>query len=149
MNKKVIVLFTLITCCLLIVVVSWVGAMNEDTYRTAVEKIEFIDPTQPDGVCRLTPNGDKIIGIERGTTQYQLSYIITPIDATEQEVDFFLQCDPSIATIDDNGVITFYKEVTITAKIVSNYLDFKIDYVMIEFVGDIQSDITDNPFDNF
>jgi hypothetical protein len=146
MNKKVIILFTLITCCLLIIVVSIFGSLNMDTYRTSVEKIEFIDPTNENGECRLTANGEKIIGIERGTKQYQVSYKITPIDATDQTVDLFLLCDPSVATIDGNGVITFYKEVTITVQIVSNYLDYKMDYLMIEFVGDIQSDITENPF---
>ena len=146
MNKKVIVLITFITCCLLIVLVSVLGAVPEDSYRTPVSSIEFTDVSKVDGICELTNEGEKIIGIARGTVEYQLTYRINPTEATERDVYFFLMCDESIATVNEDGLITFYKESTVTAKIVSNYLDFKIDYVIIEFRGSIQSDITDNPF---
>ena len=146
MNKKIVTLIAAITCCLIILLVSILGAVPEETYRTAVESIEFTDASKVDGVCELTENDEKIIGIERGTTQYQLTYIINPTEATEKEVYFFLMCDESVATVTETGLITFFKEVTITAKIVSNYNDFKIDYVIIEFRGTIDSEITDNPF---
>jgi hypothetical protein len=146
MNKKVIVLITAITCCLLIILVSVLGAVPEDSYRTPVSSIEFTDITKEDLKCELTNEGEKIIGIARGTKEYQLTYQINPTEATEKEVYFFLMCDESVATVNELGVITFHKEITVTAKIVSNYLDFKIDYVIIEFRGNIQSDITDNPF---
>ena len=146
MNKKVIFLITVITCCLLIIVISVLGAVPENTYRTPVESIEFTDITKANGDCELTEDGEKIIGIPRGTTEYQLTYRINPTDATEKDVYFFLMCDESVATVDENGLITFFKETTVTAKIVSNYSDFKIDYVIIEFRGTIHSDITDNPF---
>lgn len=146
MNKKVIVLITFITCCLLIVLVSTLGSVPRETYRTPVSSIEFIDITKEGGICELTSDGEKIIGIERGTKQYQLSYRINPTNATEQVVYFFLMCDKSVASVDENGLITFHKESTVTAKIVSNYSDFKIDYVIIEFRGSIHNEITENPF---
>ena len=146
MNKKVIVLITFITCCLLVVLVSVLGAVPEDSYRTPVTSIEFTDVNRADGVCELTNNNEKIIGIARGTKEYQLTYKINPTEATERDVYFFLMCDESVATVNEYGLITFHKENTVTAKIVSNYLDFKIDYVIIEFRGNIQSDITTNPF---
>lgn len=146
MNKKVIVLITFITCCLLIVLISTLGSVPRESYRTPVVSIEFTDITKDGGVCELTNDGEKIIGIARGTTEYQLTYRINPTEATQKEVYFFLMCDESVATVSETGLITFHKESTVTAKIVSNYSDFKIDYVIIEFRGNIQSDITDNPF---
>lgn len=146
MNKKVIVLITFITCCLLIILISTLGSVPRETYRTPVSSIEFTDITKEDGVCKLTNDGEKIIGIERGTKEYQLTYRINPTEATQKEVYFFLMCDESVATVSDTGLITFYKESTVTAKIVSNYSDFKIDYVIIEFSGGYHEDIYDNPF---
>lgn len=146
MNKKVVTLIAAITCCLIIVLVSILGDVPEDTYRTPVTSIEFTDVTKAEGVCDLTEKGEKIIGIARETTEYQLTYRINPTEATDKEVYFFLMCDESVATVNETGLITFFKEVTITAKIVSNYNDFKIDYVIIEFTGNNSSIVTDNPF---
>ena len=92
MNKKVIVLITFITCCLLVVLVSVLGAVPEDSYRTPVTSIEFTDVNRADGVCELTNNNEKIIGIARGTKEYQLTYKINPTEATERDVYFFLMC---------------------------------------------------------
>ena len=131
---------------MLIIVISIIGKAPDDASRTAVESIEFVDSRNSDGLCKVNDENKKIIELEVGTTTYQLEYVINPTEATEKEVYFFIMGDESIATVDDNGLVTFHKEASITVKIVSNYTDNKTDFVIIDFVGNHGGEITDNPF---
>lgn len=138
MNKKIIILILAVFCIISTILVSVFGKVPEDNTRIAVESISFIDPTQKDNQCQLNENGTKIIYIERGTTQYQLHYVINPTDASEQEVYFELYSNSDvteIATVSETGLITFYHEATVTVQIFSNTYDFKKDIVIIEFKG--------------
>lgn len=146
MNKKTVSLILIVCCLLLIIVVSVLGKVPDDESRTPVESIEFIDSRNPDGLCKVNDEDKKIIELEVGTTEYQLEYRINPTTATEQEVYFFIMGDDSIATVSEAGLVTFNKEASITVKIVSNYTDNKIDFVIIDFVGNKGGEITENPF---
>lgn len=148
MNKKIVILILAIFCIIATIVMSVFGKIPEDTTRNAVESIEFVDPTKADGKCELNEDGEKIIYIERGTTEYQINYIINPTDASELDVYFEIINGKQYASINETGFIVFEKEYTITVKIWSNYYDNKTDTVIIEFGGEITSVIppTVDPF---
>lgn len=57
---------------------------------------------------------------------HQLSWKITPSDAVNQKVKF-TSSDTSIASIDDNGLITAHKTGTVTIKIISSAKSGKTD----------------------
>ena len=122
------------------------GKVPDSSSKVSVESIQFIDSRNEDGLCKVNDEDKKILEIPRGTETFQLEYVINPTEATEKDVYFFIMGDSSIATIDENGLITFHKETSITVKIVSNYTDNKTDFVIIEFTGKQSEDITDNPF---
>ena len=146
MNKKTVSLILVVCCLLLIIVVSLIGKVPDDSSRTPVESIEFVDSRNADGLCKVNDEDKKIIELEVGTKEYQLEYRINPTEATEKEVYFFIMGDNSIATVSDTGLVTFHKEASITVKIVSNYTDNKIDFVIIDFTGNKGGEITENPF---
>ena len=136
MNKKIVVLFLFIFCLIATILISVYGKMPEDSSRTPVQSIEFIDPETEDGECKLTSDGNKIIEIETGTTEYQLNYRINPDYATEQTVTFVIINGAEFATISETGLITFTSEYSITVRIYSNFYDNKTDVVIIDFVGE-------------
>ena len=148
MNKKIVVLILFIFCLIATILISVYGKVPEDSSRTPVESIEFIDPTTDDGECKLNSSGEKIIEIETGTTEYQLNYKINPDYATEQNVTFVIINGAEFATISETGLITFTSEYSITVRIYSNFYDNKTDVVIIDFVGEKGEviDPTDNPF---
>lgn len=146
MNKKTVSLILTVCCLLLIIVISVLGKAPDDSSKVHVESIEFVDSRNEDGKCKVNDEDKKIIELERGTLTYQLEYVLNPAEPTEKDVYFFIMGDSEIATVDENGLVTFYKETSITIKIVSNYTDNKTDFVIIEFTGNISEEITGNPF---
>ena len=146
MSKKTVSLILLVCCSLLIIVVSVLGKAPEDSGKVSVATIEFVDSRNADGKCKVNDDNMKMIQLERGTKTYQLEYVITPAEATEKDVYFYIMGDSAIATIDANGLVDFKVETSITVKIVSNFTDNKTDFVIIEFVGSINSEVTDDPF---
>ena len=149
MNKKVVVLLLAVFCIIATIVMSVFGKVPEDTYRTAVETIEFVDPTQEDDKCKVNSEGEKVIEIPMGTTEYQLKYVINPSDATELDVTFVIINGAEFAQVSEEGLVTFNKEYSITVKIYSNFYDNKTDEVIIVFGGDNVSVIPPghNPFE--
>ena len=135
MNKKTVSLILTVCCLLLIIVISVLGKVPDDASKVHVESIEFVDSSTEDGKCMVNDENKKIIKIPVGTTTYQLEYVLNPAEPTEKDVYFFIMGDSEIATVDENGLVTFHKETTITVKIVSNYTDNKMDFVILEFDG--------------
>lgn len=148
MNKKVVVMILVVFCILATIIISVFGKMPEDSYRTAVESIEFIDPSKPDGKCDLNSDGEKLIYIEKGTKEYQLNYIINPTDATEQNVSFVIINGAEYSSVSEDGIVTFEKEYAVTIKIYSNFFDNETDIVIIDFGGGNTSIVppTEDPF---
>jgi hypothetical protein len=148
MNKKTVTLIAAIFCCFIIILVSYIGAVSEDEYIIKVNKLEFTDISRVDGVCQKNEDGEKIIYIERGTTEYQLTYLLDPIDATDLDIKFTLiSVDESLAEIDhETGLITFHKEVAVTAKITNMVGANQSDFVTIEFTGNIVNEETGEPW---
>lgn len=144
MNKKIVTLLLVIFSMIAAVIVSVFGKVPEDTTRVAVESISFIDPSKEDGQCAVNNDGEKVILIPRGTTTYQLEYIINPHDATELDVTFMIVSDEEHAEVSETGLLTFINEYIIRVRIYSNPLDFKFDTVLIDFSGD--SDTIIDPF---
>ena len=146
MNKKTVSLILTVCCLLLIIIISVLGKVPDDSSKVHVESIEFVDSRHEDGKCKVNDEDKKIIELARGTLKYQLEYVLNPAEPTEKDVYFFIMGDDSIATVDENGLVTFHKETSITIKIVSNYTDNKTDFVIIEFTGNNSEEITGNPF---
>ena len=146
MNKKTVSLILTVCCLLLIIVISVLGKVPDDSSKIHVESIEFVDSSTEDGKCKVNDEDKKIIEIPVGTLTYQLEYVLNPAEPTEKDVYFFIMGDSDIATVDENGLVTFHKETSITVKIVSNFTDNKQDFVIIEFVGNHKEEITGNPF---
>ncbi|MGI6782002.1 MAG: hypothetical protein ACOX56_04180 [Acholeplasmataceae bacterium] len=136
MNKKIVTLLLVIFSMIAVVVISVFGKVPEDTTRIAVESISFIDPAQEDGQCIVNNDGEKVILIPRGTTTYQLQYIINPENPTEPEVTFMIVSGADHAEVDETtGLLTFTHEYIIRVRIYSNPLDYKFDTVLIDFTG--------------
>ena len=146
MNKKTVSLILTVCCLLLIIIISVLGKVPENPSKVHVESIEFVDSRNEDGLCKVNSENKKIIEIPVGTTTYQLEYVLNPAEPTEKDVYFFVMGDESIATVDENGLVTFHFEASITVKIVSNYTDNKTDFVVIEFTGYRGEEVTQDPF---
>lgn len=144
MNKKIITLFLVVFCALSTIAISVWGKAPEGASRVAVEKIEFIDVSKENSECEKNDTGDKIILLERGTTSYQLEYLITPLYATDLSVTFLIISGKDNATIDEEGYINFIKEFGIIVRISSNLEDGKTDTVIIDFKGGNNQDIPDD-----
>lgn len=148
MNKKIVFLLVAVFSILFVIIVSVFGKVPDNGSRVPVQSIIFVDNSTDDGFCKTNDNGEKIIYIQRGTAEYQLEYLINPEAASEKEVTFQIISGGDNASVDENGLITFNYEATITVKIYSNMIDFKSDIVIIEFKGNNSSVIPgeDDPF---
>ncbi len=144
MNKKIIVMLVAVFSIMFVIVVSVFGKVPDAGNRIPVQSIMFVDDSTEDGFCQTNDKGEKIIYITRGTTEYQLKYLINPADATEQDVTFQIISGGEYATVSETGVVTFSIEASVTIKIYSNMLDFKSDYVIIEFKGNTSTIIPDD-----
>lgn len=149
MNKKIVVMLLVVFCIIATILISVFGKVPEDSSRTPVESIEFIDPAKSDGKCMLNSDGEKIIYIEKGTSEYQLCYVINPNEASEKEVKFVIINGAEYATLTEEGLLVFEKEYSVTIKIYSNFYDNKTDTVIVDFGGGTTSVIPteDNPFE--
>ena len=146
MNKKTVSLILFVCCLSLIIIISVLGKAPDSSTKVSVDSIQFIDSRNENGLCKVNDEDKKIIELPKDTKTYQLEYVINPKEATEKDVYFFIMGDSSIATVDAHGFVTFHKEMSITIKIVSNFTDNKMDFVIIEFTGTKGEDIEDNPF---
>lgn len=146
MNKKIVTLILVIFSIIAAVVISVFGKVPEDTTRITVESISFIDPFKADLQCDVNNEGEKVILIPKGTTTYQLQYLINPSDATDQEVRFVVESGDEHATVSETGLVTFNSEYMIRVRVFANVQDhMKFDTVIIDFSGGG----TDTPIDPF
>lgn len=146
MNKKIVTIFLFVFCVLVVISVSVWGKIPDGGSRISVKEISFVDSSTEDGLCELNEDGEKIIWLERGVSSYKLEYVITPMDATEKDVEFVVISGNANAEVSEDGTVTFINETAITVKIYSNLTDGKTDTVIIEFKGNIVSGGEDNPF---
>lgn len=147
MNKKIVAIFLFIFCVLAVVAIGVFGKVPDPSSIIAVEEIAFLDRSrqEEDFECERNEDGEKIIYIERGKNKYQLNWRLNPGDATDKKVSFVVLSGAEFVEIDSDGEITFFKEVSITVKIISNLKDKKEDIVIIEFIGNPSSG-EENPF---
>jgi hypothetical protein len=147
MNKKIVAIFLFIFCVLAVVAIGVFGKVPDPSSIIAVEEIAFLDRSrqEEDFECERNEDGEKIIYIERGKNKYQLNWRLNPDDATDKKVSFVVLSGAEFVEIDSDGEITFFKEVSITVKIISNLKDKKEDIVIIEFIGNPSSG-EENPF---
>ena len=132
---------------LAVVAIGVFGKVPDPSSIIAVEEIAFLDRSrqEEDFECERNEDGEKIIYIERGKNKYQLNWRLNPDDATDKKVSFVVLSGAEFVEIDSDGEITFFKEVSITVKIISNLKDKKEDIVIIEFIGNPSSG-EENPF---
>ena len=67
MNKKIIILITVLFCLMSTILVSLIGKVPEDDSVVRVNAIMFVDNSTDDGLCEENEEGYKIIHIEKGT----------------------------------------------------------------------------------
>ncbi len=148
MNKKIVALFLFVFCIIATVVIGIFGKIPDPASRIAVEEIAFIDRGRPSYNFAPEVNDDqeKLIKIQRGNATYQLEWQILPSNATDQSVRFIILSGAAYSSISTTGLITFHAEQSITIRILSNIRDDKSDIVIIEFIGNPDSE-EENPFD--
>lgn len=148
MNKKIIVLVTVLFCLISTILVSLIGKVPEDDSTIRVNAIMFVDSSTEDGLCVENEEGFKVIYIERGTSEYQLEWLLNPSNPTDPSVTFQIVSGQDYASVTEEGLVTFTYEAAVTIKIYSNPLDFKSDVVIIDFKGNQGTviDPDDNPF---
>ena len=148
MNKKIIILITVLFCLMSTILVSLIGKVPEDDSVVRVNAIMFVDNSTDDGLCEENEEGYKIIHIEKGTKTYQLEWLINPSNAFDTSVSFQIVSGQDYSSVSETGLVTFIYEAPVTIKIYSNPLDFKSDVVIIDFSGSNSTIIPDedNPF---
>ncbi|MFA6738883.1 MAG: hypothetical protein WCS53_00770 [Bacilli bacterium] len=148
MNKKTVALFLFVFCVISVIAIGIYGKIPDPASTIAVTKIEFIDTSRPefDFECERTEEDNKIIYIERGNPNYQLTWRITPQDATDQMVTFVVITGGEFVQISTTGMVTFLEEVAVTIRIQSNPQDGRSDVVIIEFLGNPGGGEEPNPF---
>ena len=115
MKKSVVIIIGLIYG-LSIIAVTLFGlkhkTFNEIVYVSQVEIIEDNASYKQDGskYLMLTPD-------ENGNCQYQLVWTISPDNATNQQVSFNYDKQPSFVTVDENGLVSFTGQGAITISI--------------------------------
>lgn len=97
-------LIEIVVCIIAVVVVSLIG-VNPEIWKvyTPVSSVSF---TNTD--ITFSEN-KKIITIDSGTKNYTLTYSVIPSNATNSDVSFS-SSDESIATIDENGIVSIKRE---------------------------------------
>ena len=125
MKKSVIIIIAIIFV-VSIALVNFLGVnpkvFNEVVY---VSEISFVDEN-----IKIGEEGDKYIRLspdENGERKYQIQYLIGPENASNKEVRFAYDGKNGLASIDENGLVTFTKKgsiiVTITPADGSNCSD--------------------------
>ena len=149
MNKKIVALFLFVFCVIAVVAIGVFGKVPDPASIIRVEEIYFIDPSRPehDFECELNDDGEQVIYIQRGNKTHQLYWQTKPEKATDQSGRSVKMANGGFFEVDDNGLITFTEEASMTIKIQSNIKDLKSDIVNIEFIGGPSSDEDENPFD--
>lgn len=102
MKKSVVILIGLIYVASILVVTFFGLKHNTFFDDIVVENVEIIN----EGI-RYTRDGQKYIVISPGETTFQIEYKVTPEDAVNKNVSFVIDSQNSIATVDENGLVTF------------------------------------------
>ena len=102
MKKSVVILIGLIYVASILVVTFFGLKHNTFFDDIVVENVEIIN----EGI-RYTRDGQKYIVISPGETTFQIEYKVTPEDAVNKIVSFVIDSQNSIATVDENGLVTF------------------------------------------
>ena len=102
MKKSVVILIGLIYVATFLVVPFFGLQHNTFFDDIVVENVEIIN----EGI-RYTRDGQKYIVISPGETTFQIEYKVTPEDAVNKNVSFVIDSQNSIATVDENGLVTF------------------------------------------
>ncbi len=108
MNKKVVIIITLVECILAVLLISIFGQAIYSVHIKDVAEIHFVDENgrryEDDEIVEITLTDDKLT--------YQLNWVVLPEDAANKGVTFTLSRD--IAIVSGTGVITFFDEGSVT-----------------------------------
>ena len=102
MKKSVVILIAVIYVAS-IAIVTFFGLKH----NTFFEDIKVTDVTVTNEGVRYTKAGEKYIVLAPGETTFQIEYTVTPENAVNQKVAFIYDEQSPIATVDDNGLVTF------------------------------------------
>lgn len=114
--KKSVVIIIAVIYGLSIIVVTLFGlqhkSFNEIVYVSQIEIIEENASYHQDGskYIMITPD-------ESGGCQYQLVWMVTPDNATNKDVTFNYDTQKSYVTVDENGLVTFTNQGSVTITI--------------------------------
>lgn len=130
MKKSVIILIGIVYILGLVLVNSFGLKIAQLQTKVYVETLEFtnddiyVENTGIEEIKRIT------LELSENPT-YQLEWEYTPEDATETKVVFSMEGNKGVATIDENGLLTFNKKGTIIVYIRTVDVSAKSDTVTI------------------
>ena len=105
MNKKIVIIITLIECVLAVLFISIFGQAIYSVNVKDVSEVYFVDENgqrYEDGeMIEITLTNDK--------PTYQLSWVVMPEDAANKDVSFTLS-SYDIAEVSDKGLISFFDD---------------------------------------
>ena len=115
MKKSVVILIAVIYVAS-IAVVTFFGLKHNTFFDDIpLEKVEIVN----EGI-RYTRDGQKYIVIEPGQDTFQIEYIVSPDDAVNKNVNFIIDEQSTIATVDENGLVTFNKMGSVIVYVVAD-----------------------------
>ena len=115
MKKSVIILIGVIYVAS-IALVTFFGLKHNTFFNdVAVSNITIVN----EGI-KYTRDGQKYIVIPIGDNTFQIEYTVSPDDAVNKNVTFIYDEQSTIATVDENGLVTFNKNGSITVYVTAS-----------------------------
>lgn len=114
--KKSVFIVIAIVFVISVALVNFLGVKPKDfNVVVYVNSISFVDEN-----IKVNEKGEKSISLspdENGERKYQIQYLINPENASNKGVRFGYDSSNGLATIDENGLVTFTKKGTIIVTI--------------------------------
>lgn len=132
--KKTVILLIAIIYVASITLVTFFGLQYVDhqTELIPVTTVEIVN----EGIL-YDEAGEKYISLfvaPDGSRTFQIEYKVTPDNATNADVDFIIE-ENTIATVDENGLVTFTEPGAVLVRITSTDGTRCIDSVLVNFMN--------------
>lgn len=115
MKKSVVIIIAVIYVAS-IAIVTFFGLKHNTFFDDIpLEKVEIVN----EGI-NYTRDGQKYIVINPGENTFQIEYIVSPENAVNKNVNFIIDEQSTIATVDENGLVTFNKMGSVIVYVVAD-----------------------------
>ena len=131
MKKSVVIIISLVFV-VAVLLVNFLGI----NHTLPFEKINVTSVSFVDENIKINSNGEKYIRLspdENGERKYQIQYVVTPDNATDKKVLFSYNSKNGLASIDENGLVTFTRKGSIIVTITPNDKSNCSDTLTIDF----------------